>query len=132
MGEPKRICPKKPPSEPQAPSKAEPATELVIDSDVGTLTLRLDARAAPAAAAHFLALVDKGFYDGLVIHGARAGFAVQFGHKNADGYDDSVTPGLPHEVSPQPFGKLSFGMGAFTPGAHHSQIFSGNTTPEAR
>ena len=126
LGSPRRRCPQTPPvavalAEESAP--APPALTLIIDSDVGPLELELDAQDAPVSAAHFLRLVDAGFYDKLTIHGGRAGFAVQFGDKNGDGYEDQASPGLPHEISPAAFTRFSFGMGAFAPGAHNSQIF---------
>lgn len=125
LGSPQRKCPKNP--EPESLAEvapvAPPATTLVIDSDVGELLLHLEPDDAPVAAAQFLRLVDQGFYNGLSVHGARPGYAVQFGDKDGDGYESSAHARLPHEVSPTPFGALSFGMGAFAPGAHWSQLF---------
>jgi len=124
LGSPKRTCPKKLPSEKQARSQQAPQpTTLVIDSDVGELLLHLEPGAAPLSSAHFLGLVDSGHYDGLSVHGERLGFAVQFGDKNEDGYDDKSAPGLPNEVSPDPFASFDFGMTSFAPGKHNSHLF---------
>lgn len=96
---------------------------LQIDSDVGPLVLRLNEEAAPASREHFLKLVDEGYYNGLTVHGARPGFAVQFGDQDGDGYDAESIPGLPNEVTPTPFSALSFGMSAFSEAAQNSQLF---------
>lgn len=102
---------------------AGPPVELIADTDIGPLSLRVDAPHAPASVVHFLRLVDAGFYNGLAIHAAREGFAVQLGDKNGDSYDDERSPGLPNELDPGPFPALSFGMGAFAAGAHDAQLF---------
>lgn len=96
---------------------------LVIDSDVGQLQLHLDDTSAPASRQRFLALVDEGFYNNISIHGESPGFAIQFGDKNGDGYDETFTSPLPHEVTWTPFSSLSFGMSAFSEGSQNSQIF---------
>jgi peptidyl-prolyl cis-trans isomerase B (cyclophilin B) len=96
---------------------------LNIESDVGPLILRVNENAAPASRQQFLKLVDEGYYNGLSVHGARPGFALQFGDQDGDGYDAEATPGLPNEVTPTHFSALSFGMSAFSEGSQNSQIF---------
>ena len=56
-----------------------------IETTEGNIVLELDGRQAPITVGHFLGLVDKGFYDGLIFHRVIPGFMVQGG-----GY----TPGL--------------------------------------
>lgn len=122
LGSPGRSCPEKPKAKVATKVPVKDAT-IVIDSDVGELKLFVAAKDAPASAARFIKLVDDGFYNGMKIHGLRAGFAVQFGDQDGDGYQDSPSAPLPHEISPEPFSALSFGMSAFSPGSHDAQIF---------
>lgn len=124
LGNPKRKCPSvfPPQAKPVAPVVPE-ATTLIIDSDVGELLLYLEPENAPISSAQFLRLVDNGFYNGLAVQGGKLGFAVQFGDKDGDGYDDEWHEPLPHEVSPQPFVSLDFGFGTYAPGAQFSQLF---------
>ena len=52
---------------------------------MGNIKLELEGKAAPLTVAHFIGLVDSGFYDGLIFHRVIPGFMAQTG-----GY----TPGL--------------------------------------
>jgi len=127
LGDPKKSCRgtdanKALLSAPSPFGKSQSIT-ITIDSDVGPLMLHLDNHAAPGSTTRFLDLIEEKFYDGIEIHGGRPGFAVQFGDKDGDGYDDSLRPPLTHEISPDPFTSLSFGMSAFSPGSQNSQIF---------
>ncbi len=65
------------------PIPAHPRIEIVTTE--GTIRLELETKQAPKTVAHFLDLVDAGFYDGLIFHRVIAGFMIQGG-----GY----TPGL--------------------------------------
>jgi len=56
-----------------------------IETTEGNIVLELDGRQAPITVGHFLELVDKGFYDGLIFHRVRPGFMAQAG---------GFTPGL--------------------------------------
>ena len=47
--------------------------------DYGTVTIEIDADAAPITATNFLRLVDLGFYDGLTFHRIISGFMAQGG-----------------------------------------------------
>jgi uncharacterized SAM-binding protein YcdF (DUF218 family)/cyclophilin family peptidyl-prolyl cis-trans isomerase len=123
LGTPEITCPRQRPAPPKSSKEFGGQTTIEIDSDVGQLLLHLDGRDAPVSAAHFLQKVESGFYDGIVVHGTRAGFAVQWGDPDGDGYQDGASTQLPHEVSPRPFSALSFGMSAFSPGSHDAQIF---------
>src|SRR5690606_18352455 len=123
LGSPETTCPRKRPAQATVHKEFGGQTTVEIDSDVGQLLLHVDGRDAPASAAHFLHKVESGFYDGITVHGMRAGFAVQWGDPDGDGYQDGASVPLPHEVSPRPFSALTFGMSAFSPGSHDSQIF---------
>lgn len=58
---------------------------IEMETSEGRILLELDGRAAPLTVAHFLSLVDAGFYDGLIFHRVIEGFMIQGG-----GY----TPGM--------------------------------------
>ena len=53
--------------------------------DYGTVTLELDADAAPLTVQNFLALAEDGFYDGLTFHRIMDGFMIQGGDPLGNG-----------------------------------------------
>jgi cyclophilin family peptidyl-prolyl cis-trans isomerase len=71
---------------------AHPYVEMITSE--GRILLELDGREAPLTAAHFLALVDSGFYDGTIFHRVIPGFMAQGGGYTPDyklkETDDSV------------------------------------------
>jgi cyclophilin family peptidyl-prolyl cis-trans isomerase len=56
---------------------AHPQIEVVTSE--GTFRLELVTKEAPITVAHFVALVEAGFYDGLIFHRVIAGFMIQGG-----------------------------------------------------
>lgn len=58
--------------------------EIEIE-DYGTITVELDASAAPVTVENFLSLAESGFYDGLTFHRIIDGFMMQGGDPNGDG-----------------------------------------------
>jgi len=59
---------------------------IVIEMQNGhTITIELDAQAAPITAANFLKLVKAGFYDGLTFHRVIKGFMIQGGDPDGNG-----------------------------------------------
>ena len=58
---------------------------VLIETTMGNIKLELEGKLAPLTVAHFIGLVDSGFYDGLIFHRVIPGFMAQTG-----GY----TPGL--------------------------------------
>ena len=58
--------------------------ELVV-KDYGSITLELDADAAPITVANFLKLAESGFYDGLTFHRIMDGFMIQGGDPDGNG-----------------------------------------------
>ncbi len=56
-----------------------------LSTSVGDIDIELDDKKAPLTTAHVLALVDDGFYDGLIFHRVLANFVVQTGGYTADG-----------------------------------------------
>lgn len=53
--------------------------------DYGTITLKLDGKAAPITVQNFVDLAESGFYDGLTFHRIMKGFMIQGGDPNANG-----------------------------------------------
>jgi peptidyl-prolyl cis-trans isomerase B (cyclophilin B) len=59
--------------------------------DYGTVTLELDASAAPITVQNFLDLANSGFYDGLTFHRIMDGFMIQGGDPDGNGTGGSGT-----------------------------------------
>lgn len=59
--------------------KILPHPQIEVVTSEGRFTLELVTKEAPKTVAHFLELVDAGFYDGLIFHRVIAGFMVQTG-----------------------------------------------------
>lgn len=57
----------------------------------GTITVALDATAAPETVANFVSLANSGFYNGLTFHRIIEGFMMQGGDPNGDGTGGSDT-----------------------------------------
>jgi peptidyl-prolyl cis-trans isomerase A (cyclophilin A) len=68
----------------QAKPQAKPMVRLTTTK--GVIDIELYPDKAPKSVENFLALVDEGFYDGLVFHRVVAGFVIQAG-----GYDGNMT-----------------------------------------
>jgi cyclophilin family peptidyl-prolyl cis-trans isomerase len=62
-----------------AADKVPALPHLQVVTTLGDFKLELDGRAAPLTVAHFLKLVDSGFYDGTVFHRILPGFMAQGG-----------------------------------------------------
>ena len=60
------------------------ATTVVIETDLGTFEIALDAERAPKSVENFLSYVDEKHYDGTIFHRVIPGFMAQGG-----GYDAS-------------------------------------------
>ena len=60
-------------------------TAIMEIADYGTITLVLDAAAAPETVSNFISLTQEGFYDGLTFHRIIDGFMIQGGDPNGDG-----------------------------------------------
>jgi cyclophilin family peptidyl-prolyl cis-trans isomerase len=54
-------------------------TKATIDTDKGVIEIDLHTEGAPKAAANFIELARKGFYDGVVFHRLVPGFVIQGG-----------------------------------------------------
>ena len=64
------------------------SVEIVV-KNYGTITLEINADAAPQTASNFLNLAKKGFYNGLTIYRAIDGFAIYGGDPNGNGTGSS-------------------------------------------
>ncbi len=58
--------------------------EITVE-DYGTITVELDAEAAPETCANFIKLAESGFYNGLTFHRIISGFMIQGGDPNGNG-----------------------------------------------
>jgi peptidyl-prolyl cis-trans isomerase B (cyclophilin B) len=75
---------------PQTKELKTPDSDLVvIQTNLGTMTLRLYPKAAPKMVAHFKELVQEGFYNGLKFHRVIPNFMIQGGDFNTKFADKS-------------------------------------------
>lgn len=58
---------------------------VALNTNCGTIDIRLAVSAAPRTTASFAYLVARGFYNGLTFHRVAAGFVIQGGDPNGDG-----------------------------------------------
>ncbi|MBK6519727.1 MAG: peptidylprolyl isomerase [Polyangiaceae bacterium] len=110
-----------------APEVTAPLTKtarITFDTDAGTLSIDLDPALAPVAGARFVALANRGGYDGNVLHRVDPSFVVQFGSPFADGYGGPTDlPPLRCETSPRPFDTLDVGVALSGRDTGSSQLF---------
>jgi len=72
----------------QAPSEAEPLVKL--ETNFGSVTLKLFPEKAPVTVANFLSYVDAGHYDGTVFHRVIPNFMIQGGGFDSDYVEKST------------------------------------------
>lgn len=125
----------KPTCEPKPDNRYAPASELghlldgprsiVLDTDVGELTIELQPDLAPVAATRIADLVAKKFYDAMAVHRVVPGFVVQFGDRGGDGFGGAGdgAEALRCETSPVSFetGVVGIALGGRDTGS--SQLF---------
>ena len=70
-------------------TNGETITAVIDVKDYGTITLELDASAAPETVANFTELAQSGFYDGLTFHRIMEGFMMQGGDPTGTGMGGS-------------------------------------------
>ena len=61
----------------------------IVVRGYGTITVEIDADAAPITASNFIKLAREGFYDGLTFHRIYSGFVIQGGDPEGTGYGGS-------------------------------------------
>ncbi len=96
----------------------------IMETDKGTIRLRLFPEQAPVTVASFVNLARRGYYDGLNFHRVIPDFMIQGGCPDGSGmggpgyrFEDECTPALKHDAP----GKLS--MANAGPGTNGSQFF---------
>ncbi len=72
------------PAEENAGALSSYTAAIEVDG-YGTITVALDAAAAPETVENFVSLAESGFYDGLTFHRIMSGFMIQGGDPNGDG-----------------------------------------------
>ncbi len=97
--------------------------KLELQTDVGTLDLRLDPDLAPVTTSRVVELARAGFYDNVIVHRVVPGFVVQFGDPEGDGYGGAGRQPLPNEDSPRVFEPLGVGVALAGPDTGSSQLF---------
>ncbi len=70
---------------------------VVLETNAGTIKLRLFPDVAPKACENFLGLVEKGYYDGLIFHRVIKGFMIQGGDPMGTGKGGKSIWGTPFE-----------------------------------
>jgi peptidyl-prolyl cis-trans isomerase B (cyclophilin B) len=95
-----------------------------METNKGTIRLKLFADKTPITVSNFVNLVSKGFYNGLTFHRVLEDFMIQGGCPQGDGrggpgykFEDECTPDLKHDKP----GKFS--MANAGPGTNGSQFF---------
>jgi peptidyl-prolyl cis-trans isomerase B (cyclophilin B) len=82
---------------------------LVVETDKGTMRIRLFPDQAPVHCAHVAALAQSGFYDGLTWHRVVPDFVIQGGCPRGDGSGNAGVT-LPLEPTRIPFERGTLGM----------------------
>ena len=107
-------------------------TKATIDTDKGTIEIELHTTTAPKAAANFIELARKGYYDGVIFHRLVPGFVVQGGdgeHGHIDKLDrgrlGTGGPGYKFEDEPVKAGyrEGAVAMANSGPNTNGSQFF---------
>lgn len=128
LGDKKRQCdefapPKQAPAEVARAAKLVGPSELVLQTDIGDLSVKLDPELAPVAVERIIELVKAGYYDQMVVHRVVPGFVAQFGDTAGDGYGDGGKPPIRCETSPRAFQALDVGMALAGRDTASSQLF---------
>lgn len=103
---------------------ADPANTMIIQTKDGDVTVRLRPDLAPRHVAQIKALVQKGFYNGIVFHRVIDGFMAQTGDPTGTGMGRSEMPNIPAEFTQTPFVRGTVGMArSQEPNSANSQFF---------
>jgi peptidyl-prolyl cis-trans isomerase B (cyclophilin B) len=112
---------------------ADKRAELVVGTNCGTFTIKLDPKAAPKAVASVAGLAESGFYDDTTFHRIVPGFVIQGGDPTATG---TGGPGYSTVDTPPETTRYTKGVVAMAktqmedPGTSGSQFFV-VTAPDA-
>jgi cyclophilin family peptidyl-prolyl cis-trans isomerase len=100
--------------------------DATIETNMGTIKIRLDSAHAPVASGRFIELARAGFYNGLTFHRAVPNFVIQGGDPKGDGSGGSGRPPVVGETPADnyPIGSLAAAKtGADPPGTFDCQFF---------
>jgi cyclophilin family peptidyl-prolyl cis-trans isomerase len=110
-----------PPAAAQAPAASN---TVILETKDGPITIRLRPDLAPRHVQQVRALVQRGFYDGVVFHRVIDGFMAQTGDPTGTGTGRSDLPNIPAEFTREQFKVGSVGMArAQDPNSANSQFF---------
>jgi cyclophilin family peptidyl-prolyl cis-trans isomerase len=100
--------------------------DATIQTNMGTIKIRLDSVHAPVASGRFIELARAGFYNNLTFHRAATNFVIQGGDPKGDGSGGSGRPPVVGETPADsyPVGSLAAAKtGADPPGTFDCQFF---------
>jgi cyclophilin family peptidyl-prolyl cis-trans isomerase len=93
---------------PPAPKTSRPLNPIaIIETERGTIKVKLYPEEAPKTVENFIKLIKKNFYDGLKFHRVEPGFVIQGGDPNGDG-----TGGPGYSIPDEKNTKLKHNRGA--------------------
>ena len=102
----------------------DPSQTLVMETNKGTIRIRLMHDLAPNHAERLKTLSQEKFYDGVVFHRVIEGFMAQTGDPTGTGSGGSSYPDLKAEFSAVPFERGTIGMArSQSPNSANSQFF---------
>jgi len=111
---------------PAGPLEATKTYDLVVETNCGSFTIRLDLETAPKTAASLVSLAENGFFDGTTFHRVVPGFVIQGGDPTGTG---TGGPGYKTVDVPPPGTAYTEGVVAMAkagfepPGTSGSQFF---------
>jgi cyclophilin family peptidyl-prolyl cis-trans isomerase len=115
----------------ETPLDPEKSYTVEMTTNQGAFTIALDVENAPVSTAHFAALVEDGFYDGLTFHRVVPGFVIQGGDPNGDGTGSSdcfvISEEPPREYQAQ---DVAWAKGGQDPAGQAGSQFFVITAPE--
>lgn len=100
--------------------------DATIETNMGTIKIRLDSARAPVASGRFIELARAGFYDNLTFHRAATNFVIQGGDPKGDGSGGSGRSPVVGETPSDsyPLGSIAAAKtGADPPGTFDCQFF---------
>jgi peptidylprolyl isomerase len=124
--ETKKAVPEKPKTEKPkttTPTKAAKNPMVVIETNMGNITLEVYQKETPIHAKNFLDRVDKGLYNGIIFHRVVKGFVIQGGDPTGTGMGAPNEPKLADEESPFSNIRQFVTMARSSAGASASQFY---------
>ena len=76
-----------------APASAVGQTQIMLETEMGNIRLKLNDEEAPLHSKNFRTLVEQGFYDGLLFHRLAKNFVIQAGDPNSKDAEPGVLLG---------------------------------------